>query len=170
MATMNCIPAPLHGQEFLASSHYKISHDDRFISDALKSTFHKDYVPPIVNLKPEAALPPKPSEFMHRDVEKISTKVSETCQAFPAKKSVHDDPRDKYSSLYRTNFKLDSDSRIDTFSTTHERYYKPTPQGSLPALSNLGSRWMRSNFPQGDKEKADEPISNYRGCIPIGTI
>nr|XP_002120880.1 testis-expressed protein 45-like [Ciona intestinalis] len=165
MTAVNCIPAPLHGQEFLASSHYKISHDERFIPASLKSTFHKDYVPPISNLKPGAALPPRPSEFMHRDVAKINTKISETCQAFPAKTSTHDDPRDKYSSLYKTNFKLDSDKRIDTFSTTHERYYKPNPIGSQSTLPNLGSRWMKSTFPQGDKEKADEPISNYRGSF-----
>ncbi|CAK8697325.1 stabilizer of axonemal microtubules 5-like [Clavelina lepadiformis] len=155
------IPTPLKGQDFLASSHYKISHDERFIPDTLKSTFHKDYVPPQSNLKIEALLPPKPSEFMHQDLTKIDSNVSETREAYPPKETIHDDTRDKYSSLYKTNFKMNSDSRIDVFSTSHDEYFKPIPTAPTD-VSKLGKVWMKSSLPQGDKEKADEPISNYR--------
>nr|CAB3226598.1 uncharacterized protein C19orf45-like [Phallusia mammillata] len=99
---------------------------------------------------------------MHRDTEKINMKVTETCTAFPAKQSINDDKRDKYDSLYKTNFKMDSDLRISTFNTTHGHYYKPKLVGQH-SNTNLARIWMKSQFPQGDIAKADEPISNYRG-------
>lgn len=155
------VPVALHGQDFLASSHYKISHDERFIPDALKSTFHKDYIPLKDICKPEAALPPKPSQFMHKDEDKINMKLTETCLAFPVKQSINDDHRDKYDSLYRTNFKMDSDLRIAAFNTTQEHYYQPKLMNQN-SVTKLTRSWMKSQLPQRDYVKAEEPLSNYR--------
>lgn len=156
------IPLPLTGQKFLSSSHYKISHDDRFIPDSLLSSFHHDFNPSQSNGKPLASVPLKAAEFEHQDKSQINIKVSETRHEFPAKQSVLDDPRDKYTALYKTNFQMNSDERVKTFNTTHENYYKP--QGiSIPPLSSQLSRiWTKSNFPQGDKGKAEKPVSSYR--------
>ena len=156
------IPLPLKGHKFLSSSHYKISHDDRFISDSLQSSFHHDFNPSENNVKPPAAIPLKAAKFEHQDKDQINIKLSETRQEFPAKQSIFDDPRDKYTALYKTNFQMNSDNRVDTFNTTHESYYKPQ-MGDIPPLSSeLNRIWTRSNFPQGDKGKAEKPVSNYR--------
>jgi len=156
------IPSPLKGQEFLAASHYKIAQDERFTESSMKSTFHRDYHPLQNGTKPSAALPPRLARFMHRDGEKICVDVTETREAFPPKRSINDDTRDKYSCLYKTNFKMNSDERIDSFNTTHGHYFQPK-QVSSPVLTNeLRKKWVASEIPQGDKEKADEPLSVYR--------
>ena len=160
MAT-HLVPAQLSGPEFLRSSHFRVSNDDRIIHNAMKTTFHRDFPPPPTN-KTSAALPPKPAEFMHRDFEKINMRTSETTQSFPEKKAVVDDLPDKYTALYKTHFKMNSDERIDAFQTTQNMFFKPKDLATAVDNSHLGKNLRKSHIPQGDKEKADVPISVYK--------
>ncbi|XP_039248598.2 stabilizer of axonemal microtubules 5-like [Styela clava] len=167
MEALHLIPAPLAGREFLASSHLRIGNDDRYIPEGWNSTVDTDYKPPSTKQKPDAALPPLPALFMHQDQEKINTQLSETREQFPRKKALTStDTRDKYSALYKTNFKPNSDLRIKTFNTTHDYYYTAKPTSVPPDNTQLAVNWTKSSFPQGDKEKADEPISTYRTGFP----
>ena len=156
------VPAQSSGQEFLRGSHFKISNDDRIIHNAMNTTFHRDFPPPPDNTKPDAARPPKPADFMHRDFEKINMQQSETIQSFPHKKAIGHDLPDKYNALYKTHFKMNSDERIDSFQTTHNKFFKPKELFSAADTSILGKNLRKSHFPQGDKEKAEDPVSVYK--------
>ena len=162
MDVANPIPVQHKGKDFLCGSHFSLANDNRYVFHSMETTTHKDYIPPPNNLKPDAAIPHKPSNFMHRDKEKINMKLSETGYSFPKKQSVHEDMRDKYDSLYKTNFKMYSDDRIDSFQTTQDLHYKPLPKSKSSAFSSLEKILRKSHFPQGDREKAELPISNYR--------
>ena len=160
MAT-HLIPAQITGTEFLRASHFRVSNDDRTIDNAMKTTFHRDFPPPPTKKTP-AALPPKPADFMHRDCEKINVRNSETTKSFPEKRAVLDDLPDKYTALYKTHFKMNSDERIDSFQTSHNHYFKPKDLVSAVDNSHLSKNLRVSHFPQGDKEKAEDPISVYK--------
>lgn len=162
MNVENPIPSQLKGKDFLCGSHFSLSNDKRYVYNAMNTTMHRDYIPPPNNLKPEPAVPHKPSTFMHRDQDKINLKLSETIFSYPEKRSVHEDTRDKYDSLYKTNFKMYADDRIDSFQTMQDLHYRPLPKSNSSCLSYLGKNLRESHFPQGDKDKADEPISDYR--------
>lgn len=163
MQAINLIPAQLTGQEFLATSHLKIGYDDRYAQEGWNTTFDSDFKPPGGKLRPQAALPPQPAQFMHGDDEKVHKVISETREAYPVKSRIQNSPtRDKYSALYKTNFKPNSDQRINGFNTTHNFFYKPKPVSQPPNNSQLALAWVGSSFPQGDKEKAEKPISVYR--------
>ena len=160
MAT-HLIPSQLTGPEFLRSSHFKVSNDDRVVYNNMKTTFHRDF-PPLPVKKTPAALPPIPADFMHRDCDKINLRNSETVHSYPEKTAdLHDLP-DKYTALYMTHFKMNSDERIDSFQTSHSHHFKPKDLISAVDNSHLGKNLRKSHFPQGDREKADEPISVYK--------
>lgn len=162
MQAVNLIPAQLTGQEFLSSSHVKIGNDARYIQGCWDSTFDSHFKPPTGKLRPEAALPPLPARFMHGDDGKIDRVVSETREAYHKKSRISNSQnQDKYSALYKTNFKPNSDRRIDGFNTTHDFFFRPKHVSRPIQNSQLAARWAGSSFPQGDKEKADVPMSVY---------
>ncbi|GFS02361.1 hypothetical protein ElyMa_001121000 [Elysia marginata] len=61
-----------------------------------------------------------------------------------------------------TNFKMDSDtSKVDSFHTTHRQYFKPKLGNTFEPLKQI-IHTQHSSIPQGDREKADLPISDYK--------
>lgn len=158
------IPAVKTGNNFLASSHFQIGKEPQWLSHvdplAYKSTFQKDY-PPRKAERTGLANIPSPAFIMHKDVEKIRGKCSMTREEFVPAPS-----RDKPcsgKSLTKTNFKMDRDDRIDTFSTTHAHYYRTLPQEAVrPNSSKVPDHPMKSHIPQGDKEKESWPQSDYK--------
>ena len=161
MALQNLVPAQPTGKAYLAGSHFTIANDARIIEKAMKTTFHRDYPPPS-NSVTDPAVPHVPADFMHRDLEKICLRKSETTHSYPEKRAVHDDQRDKYSVLYKTHFKMDADERIDSFQTTTKHHFKPKNFSKVVDTSNLGKNLRKSHIPQGDKEKAENPASVYK--------
>jgi len=164
--TTRLIPAQLSGPEFLRSSHFRVSNDDRIIHNAMKTTFHKDFPSPPTKITPPAQ-PPKPADFMHKDLEKINMRTSETTQSFPEKRALIDDLPDKYTALYKTHFKMNSDERIDAFQTTQSLHFKPKDFVTAVDNSHLGKNLRKSHIPQGDKEKAEPPISVYKYVVAL---
>ena len=158
------IPAVKTGTDFLASSHFRIGKEPQWLSHAdslaYKSTFQKDYPPKETERTCLANIPP-PAFIMHKDVGKIRGKCSITREEF-----VPAPYRDKSclgKSLTKTNFKMDRDDRIDTFTTTHAHYYRTVPQNTnTPNKSELPDHPMKSHIPQGDKEKERWPQSDYK--------
>ncbi|XP_033107008.1 uncharacterized protein LOC117108925 isoform X2 [Anneissia japonica] len=150
------IPPTLDGQAFLAASHFKIGYDRRLSRSATKrSTFSKDYSFHSHYGRSPAAVPPVPAEVMHRAEEVGISDVTETLHSFGSK------PYSKLppcASLTKTNFKMNADKSIDSFKTTHSKMYPPKPLSqSLPM-----SFPMKSYVPQGDREKASIPVSDYK--------
>ncbi|KAI8496055.1 hypothetical protein Bbelb_264710 [Branchiostoma belcheri] len=160
-AVSNPIVAPLTGIDFLAASHFKIAQEPSATPDALHSVFKHDYKAPYQWRRQSASEPPRPAQFMHADTGKIGVKISETRQAFPEKRSEKMELKDKYTSLQATNFKSDADKRIDSFQTTNTAYFPAKPLSVTKPSKDPHER-MTSYIPQGDKEKAPNPVSDYR--------
>ncbi|XP_070542152.1 stabilizer of axonemal microtubules 5-like [Ptychodera flava] len=157
LPAINQIPAPLTGNEFLASSHFKIGHDRRLAKSARRrSTFKKDYLPPPINAgRPPASEPPAPADVMHKDQFKTMDDVSETHTSFQDK-GYGKVPM--CNSLTTTNYKMDADKRIDSFRTTHSLYFTRKPMSKAKQKDSP----MKSYIPDGDREKAAAPVSDYR--------
>jgi len=164
LETPTKIPAIKTGNDFLASSHFQIGKEPQWLSHAdqlaYKSTFQKDYTPRKGDRVGLANIPP-PAFIMHKDVEKIRGKCSITREEFvPAPSREKTCP---VKSLTKTNFKMDRDDRIDTFSTTHAHYYRTLPQEVVSVNSSkISEHPMKSHIPQGDKEKESWPQSDYK--------
>lgn len=162
---MNKIPAQKTGSEFLVASHFTISHEDRWAPNkdpqVYKSTFKKDY-PPLPLTKRERIPSPSPATIMHKD-DRYNDKCSMTRGHFVEKSLGKQAYANSTSALTRTNFKMDSDSQLKSFQTTHKEYYpvRPLDEARNPAATGK-SDWMRSYIPQGDKEKELWPHSDYR--------
>ena len=150
------IPLQLQGKEFLSSSHFRIGNDRRLARSALKrSTFTKDYVVHNHYGREAASDPPAPAEVMHRDPNQAGQNATESNVCFTGTTL----PKVSMClKLNKTNFKMDSDDRVDTFRTTHASHYYPKPLSRSFPLDNA----MKSCVPQGDKEKEKMPMSDYR--------
>lgn len=149
------IPTPLKGRDFLASSHFKISNDRRLAKSATKrSTFAKDYASHGHYGRGAAAIPPAPAEVMHRDLVEITGDTTETQDNYQGKTL----PRvPRCVALTKTNFKMDSDERVDSFHTTNATHYDTKPLSKSLPIENP----MKSYVPQGDPEKERIPFSDY---------
>lgn len=158
-AVKNMISPPPVGTEFLASSHFKIAQDESFGDKVPKSVFKKDYVPWDISTKPPGSKPPRPADILQRDERYFNQRASETKQAFERHVLEKPELRDVRHTHGATNFKMDSDPRLNSFQTTHKKDYTPKV-GELATQSTADP--MRSYIPQGDPEKAPEPISDYR--------
>lgn len=153
-------PQPV-GTKFLASSHFTISQDNSVTKGSLKSIFKKDYVPWEINSKPDAAKPPRPAAILQKDDRYFNERSSETKQQY----EYHDLPkpelRDISHTLGATNFKMDADHRLNSFQTTHNLDYTPK-QCSATLRGVPKQKPMESFIPQGDRDKAAEPMSDYK--------
>lgn len=157
-AISNKIPAPLTGKEFLAASHYRIGNDQRLSRSATKrSTFKKDYVAHRFYGREAAVEPPAPASVMHKDVTSGTSDTTETHQSY---KGTFLPRVNQCTALTKTNFKMDSDQRVESFLTTHSQEFQ-SPRGVTRSLPNANP--MRSFVPQGDKDKERMPASDYHG-------
>ncbi|XP_022100861.1 uncharacterized protein LOC110984724 [Acanthaster planci] len=156
LPAINSIPAQLKGKDFLAASHFRIGNDKRLSRSALRrSTFTKDYVAHEHYGREAASDPPPPADVMHRDPYEGSQTTTESNAAFTGRTL----PKVPMClKLNKTNFKMDSDNRVDSFHTTHASHYYPKPLSMSFPLDNA----MKSYVPQGDKDKEKMPQSDYR--------
>nr|XP_054756157.1 testis-expressed protein 45-like [Lytechinus pictus] len=154
----NKIPAPLTGKEFLTASHYRIGNDRRLSRSATKkSTFKKDYVAHRFYGRGDPAEPPAPASVMHKDLVARSADTTETHASY---KGTFLPRVSQCTALTKTNFKMDSDHRVESFLTSHSQEFQ-TPIAMTRSLPNPEP--MRSYVPEGDKEKERMPASDYHG-------
>ncbi|XP_038072133.1 testis-expressed protein 45-like [Patiria miniata] len=156
LPAINSIPAQLKGKDFLSSSHFRIGNDRRLSRSALRrSTFTKDYIAHEHYGRVAASDPPAPADVMHRDPHQGSQNTTESNLAFTGRSI----PKVQMClKLNKTNFKMDTDERVDVFHTTHASHYNPKPLSKSFPFDNA----MKSYVPQGDKEKEKMPMSDYR--------
>lgn len=164
LMTKNLMPAPKSGIDYLSSSHFTISQDCSVTSPSLKSVFKKDYTPWSVSSRPVPSIPPQPAQVLHKDDRFCNEKASETTNAyqFRATNLVRPDMTGVSAKLRATNFKMDRDmSKFDSFNTSHMLDFYPKEFQGIPK-SMPKENPMESFIPQGDKEKALNPVSDYR--------
>jgi len=154
--------APKTGIEFLASSHFEIGKEPKWLSptdpNAYKSTFQSDYPQRKLGRIGLANITP-PALIMHKD-DSICDQTSLTRKQFtnPGQRDVTHTGK----SLTKTNFKMDRDDRIKTFLTTSDKYYQPPCVEKLNMKSLNTEFKMESHIPQGDKGKVCWPQSDYK--------
>ena len=154
------IPAPENRTKFLMSSHFKVAQDNNVGQTCTKSVFKKDYVPWTNWSRQEESIPPKPSEVLHRDARYFNERQSETVNAFVYKQGKSNILRDAPTKLGRTNFKMDSDvTKFDTYKTSNAMDFTPKLFGKQEPFRKAE---YRNVIPQGDPEKAEVPMSDYR--------
>ena len=94
----------------------------------------------------------------------FNEKASETVKSFPPKSGKRSGPGlAEINELRATNFKMDRDlSKFNQFNTSHGLEFQPYHVGPHSrAVPNADP--MKSYVPQGDKEKAPNPVTDYRG-------
>ena len=143
----------------LSSSHFKLGPEPRDTKPAMQTTFNRDFPGWEVQFTPSAK-PPKPASVLGADLQFFNNKLSETRMQYNAHKFEPHNPVDP-DKLRATNFKMDRDDRIDTFNTTHNQDYVPH---SMTGVKRGSPKYdnRKSYIPQGDKEKAQEPMSDYK--------
>nr|KAG5703694.1 hypothetical protein BaRGS_022983 [Batillaria attramentaria] len=150
----------------LGPNNFTIGHDNRMTQSSLLSVFKNDY--PVHNAygRAEIAKPPRLGDVMHKDDRYICDRASETVTSFQYTPMAKPVLMDVQNTLRVTNFKMDSDvSKVNSFATTHDHYYQPK---YLPLAKRSGDDIgiYTSHIPQGDPEKADAPLTNYRDKFP----
>ena len=153
------VPITEYGPEYLAGSHFTIAQDPEATRPSLKSVFKRDYPAWEILSKPPGAIPPKPADVLQTDFRYFNDKASETRIQYeyrPAPKRELQADRDK---LRATNFKMDRDLRFNSFQTTHARDYVPMRSDTVVQRRQND---QKSYIPQGDPEKADDPMSDYK--------
>lgn len=143
----------------LGANNFTIGHDNSITKSTLKSVFKKDFPEHSAYGRSEVAKLPRLGDVMHVD-EKFNTRASETATSFEytaMAKPVLLGVANKFS---HTNFKMDSDtSKVESFNTTHNHFFPPRQaEGRLKQIHTT----QISSIPQGDREKADLPISDYK--------
>lgn len=127
-----------------------------------KSTFVSDYPPWPIDAKPKAAEPPRPAGVLNEDHQHYRMTASETKREYDRKALAARDQGADPDRLRATNFKMDGDDRLKTFETTQKSdYTRKQGDGGIWAL-NKRNNPQKSCLPQGDPEKADMPVSDYR--------
>ena len=145
------ITQPKTGTDFLASSHFKIGLEPKWLAHedplAYRSTFKKDYPPQPLTCTVISQLPP-PAEIMHNDPRIADHHCSVTRNHFEPKSFSKQGYGNITYSLTKTNFKMDADKKIKSFRTTHDDYFSPK---SLREAKNSPATcdWLTSNIPQG---------------------
>ena len=154
------IPAHVRGAEFLAGSHFKVSNDVRVTRDCQKSVFAKDYVPWDVS-KPHSITPPAPSDFIGTDFRHFRENIPESKRAYQQKTATRQDTSSYHDRLTASNFSVGGDNRLSSYATTHNLDY---PMKEVPRMIKESSKRVptQSFIPQGDPEKASDPISDYK--------
>ncbi|ELU02621.1 hypothetical protein CAPTEDRAFT_229112 [Capitella teleta] len=152
------VPDHQTGVDFLASSHFTISQDPTSTDQSMKSIFRKDYIPWKVE-KPHASVPPNPSDVLLKDARYFNQRESETKNAYNYQFLEKPVLRDVSEQLRQTNFKMDKDPSFKCFSTSHNIDYTPK---ELSGNSGQKPNPMKSYIPQGDPDKALDPVSDYK--------
>ena len=149
LETIVKIPPRKTGLEFLASSHFQLGNEPKWLSKsdclAYKSTFKHDYVPVNGNKSQLAKIPP-PACIMHKD-RSIREVCSVTRKQFIPKGL--NERTQACNALTKTNFKMDKDDRIETFETIHNIYYRKPDSAQQNAFKKNFSHKMESHIPQG---------------------
>ena len=153
--------APVNTQ-FLSGSHFSIAQDNNVTQAPHRSIFKTDYPPWPIRGRPYASDPPAPAAVMHKDVNRFNEKCSETVRAFERQNVTKPELESNNRILGATNFKMDSDvKKFNSFQTSHKLDFPP--KETLRASSGkLRGNPMKSYIPQGDREKAPQPLSDYR--------
>ncbi len=150
--TLNKIPPPKHGTEFLASTHFKIGHEPQWSVNqdpaAYRSTFKKDYPPQPIEKREKTKLLP-PADIMHRDEKIGDDHYSVTRQHYGLKPLSKTGYGNLPYSLTATNFKMDADEKIKSFRTTHNEYFYEKSAKDLQDKSSMKD-WTKSHIPQGN--------------------
>ena len=149
LETIVKIPPLKTGLEFLASSHFQIGNEPKWLSKsdclAYTSTFKHDYVP-VNGKKSQLAKIPPPAGIMHKD-----GSIREVCSV-ARKQFVPKGLNERIqacNALTKTNFKMDKDDRIETFETIHDIYYKKPDSAQQNVVKKNFSHKMESHIPQG---------------------
>jgi hypothetical protein len=151
------------GVDFLVSSHFKICQDPNDIKPAYLSTFKRDYPPHPSGEISAAAEPPAPAHVMHGDAKFFNKQLSETAAEFEKKHVPKPVLKDARTKLSATNYKMDRDlNKFDSFHTTHNLYFPPHHLNEYSGFKKTIGKSVDSYIPQGDREKAPYPISDYR--------
>ncbi|GFO13627.1 hypothetical protein PoB_004013200 [Plakobranchus ocellatus] len=155
------MPKKDYNRGHLGQNNFSIGHDSSVTASTLQSVFKRDYKQPGTHGRAEIAQRPRLGDVMHKD-ERVCERASETVASFeyrPMEKPVLMGVANKLSN---TNFKMDSDtSKVDSFNTTHRHYFKPKMGNTFEPLKQI-IHTQTSSIPQGDREKADRPISDYK--------
>ncbi|XP_033749400.1 testis-expressed protein 45-like [Pecten maximus] len=161
-AITNPIYTPKTGTDFLSSTNFQVAQDMSVTPGSMQSVFKKDY-PSYKHYGRDAeAERPALAEVMHRDGTYFREKASETTKSFSYKYMPKMVVPDVHRKLRSTNFKMDSDlSKVKSFQTMHDSYFTPKMDGDYERVQPVTALWA-VNIPQGDREKADEPWSDYR--------
>ncbi|XP_071094903.1 stabilizer of axonemal microtubules 5-like [Haliotis cracherodii] len=150
-------------QSHLGPSNFTFSQDPGVIKSSMCSVFKNDYPSHPHYGRCEKAQPPKLGDVMHQDDRYFSQNESETSKCFEYRYLKKPVLLNVHSKLSQTNFKMDRDTnKFKCFSTTHDNYFTPQMdenyERAKPVLNTTAS-----HIPQGDMEKAEASVSDYRG-------
>ncbi|KAL8579720.1 hypothetical protein ACOMHN_046158 [Nucella lapillus] len=145
----------------LGPNNFTIGNDERVTKPSFMSVFKNDYPVHDHYGRSDIAKPPRLGDVMHRD-ERVIERASETVTSFVHRPMAKPVLMDVQNTLRVTNFKMDRDlNKVDAFATTHGHYYQPKYLAQDKKMAK-GATIHRSHIPQGDVEKADAPLTNYR--------
>ncbi|XP_005092049.1 uncharacterized protein LOC101845903 [Aplysia californica] len=145
----------------LGSNNFSIGHDFSVTKSTLQSVFKKDFPEHGTYGRADLAKPPRLGDVMHID-DRFNERASETVKAFEYQSIPKPVLLDVANKLSHTNFKMDSDtSKINSFHTTHNHFFKPKMGDTFSPLQQIQTTQV-SSVPQGDREKAEKPISDYK--------
>eukprot|EP00794_Sanderia_malayensis_P009775 gene9775-10774_t len=170
--TVNKIPTSKNPTEFLASSHFKIGQEPRWLANnnpaAYRSTFKNDYPPQPLGQRHKPKLL-QPADIMHKDETIGDNHFSVTKEHYDLKPLYKTGLGDLPYSLTATNFKMDADEKIKSFDTTHNTYFYEKPLKDIRDKSEMKD-WTKSHIPQGDREKIKWLQSDYKShFLPMKT-
>lgn len=162
MSVPTKLPPIKTGIDFLASSHFTIGKEPALLADsknAYTSTVMADYPEQHVDKVGLCQLPPRAQIFTGDSTHVDSCSV--TRSEFVQKPYARTDYSGQSYAKTETNFKPDSDHRIETFRTTnadtHVPFANQVEKSGFDAME-----WKRSHIPQGDKVKEPWTDSDYK--------
>lgn len=151
METITKIDAPKHGTDFLASSHFKIGQEPKWLASknpgAYRSTFKNDYPPRHVSEREKTSQLP-PAQIVHRDMRIGDQFLSITRDHFEPKELSKTSYENMPYALSTTNFKMDADERTKSFRTTNNEYFYEKSLADAKNDSHVKD-WTKSHIPQG---------------------
>lgn len=153
------IPAHTGGAEFLAASHFTVSNDPRITRGCQKSVFVHDYPPWAVD-RPRPIPPLPPSDIFGADFNHFKANIPESKRAYQEKRVSKEDTSGYHDRLTATSFKIGGDNRLHNYATTHTSDY---PMKEADVYKHKPNRKPQESFiPQGDPDKAANPMSDYK--------
>jgi len=140
----------------LWNSHFTFCEDKSFAMKDSKSSLKENFINYGKMCIPEPAKPLKPSNFDHRDFNKISERITETKKQFYPKICKKVNKMDKF--LQKTNFKQHSDDKFNVF---FDKQKIPLVK-SKPAKRVEGQSITSSSVVFGEANKIKERISETK--------